>query len=351
MRRVEITALLSPKIKLALKALLDLDSETIDSAWRACRERERGYFVHRLKQAPTGKVREIHTPQPAVYQVQQKILKRVLYSLPVSRAAFGGVPKRSHLDAARVHLQQAGEILQTDVVNAFAETSYARISKCLRKQIKPMLWAFSLNREERKVVVGWLTHLMVINPERGRFPRLPLGTPTSLAVFNIVWTDLDSDILHLCHKLSPDSPVRYTRYVDDLSFSHDQQIHEELLPRLTRALTDYGYELNTSKTRRAPRDEAIIHGLCWNDGQLDLPDASILHLAQRAHRLRALLFGAPTTREWSEAAQLLRELDYLTHEVYGGGLIPNGLMIPDELRALIKSHQHRPARWADELWG
>lgn len=351
MRRVEVTAQLSPKIKQVLKTLLDLDSETLDSAWRSCRERGRGYFVYHLKQAPSGKVRELHTPAPAVYRTQQRILKRVLYNLPVSRSAFGGVPKRSHIAAAKIHLQREGEIVQTDIVNAFPQTTYAQISKTLRKMLKPMLWAFSLNREERKVVVGWLTHMMVVNPEAGRFPRLPLGTPTSLAAFNLVWAELDAAILTLCHQLNPSDSISYTRYVDDLTFSCAPSVHSELIPRLTHLMRENGYELNAQKTRRAPRKEAIVHGLCWRSGQLDLPDQSILHLSSRAHRLRELLFGTPTTTEWNEAASLMRELDYLTQEVYGEGERPRGLYIPDELRALIKSHQRLPARWADELWG
>jgi len=351
MRRVEVTANLSPKILQVLQTLLDLDLTTIEAAWSACRESGRGYFVQRFKQAPTGKIREIHTPRPAVYQVQKQILKRVLYTLPISPSAYGGVPKRSHIGAARSHLLHPGEVIQTDIVDAFGSTTYGEVSKMLRRALKPVLWALALKRDERNLIVGWLTHMMVINPSGGRYPRLPLGTPTSMAAFNLVWAEIDAEIIKICHDLCPSTPIRYTRYVDDLTFSGDTPVSQELLPRLRHLLRGYHYQLNEEKTRRAPRDQAVVHGLCWRDGQLDLPDSSIINLSRRAHRLNELVVGTPTTTEWKQAAQLIQELDFLVHEIYGSGPRPKGLVVHSDVRNRVKIHQHQPARWADELWG
>lgn len=351
MRRVEVTAKFSPTVNQALQILLDLDSITLEAAWSACREPSRGYFVRSVRQAPSGKVREIHTPRPAVYQVQRRILKRVLYALPISANAYGGVPKRSHINAARVHLSQPGELVQTDIVEAFAHTTYGHISKILRRALKPMLWSLALSREERKVVVGWLTHLMVISPAGGRFPRLPLGTPTSMAAFNLAWVEIDAEILKLCHELSPSAPLRYTRYVDDLTFSGDTPLSEELIPRLKFLLKEHNYSINDAKTRRAPRESAVVHGLCWRDGHLEMPSSAVLNLSRRAHRLNELLIGSPTREDWSQASQLIRELDFLVAQLYGDGERPQGLVIHPEIRTRVNAHQHRPARWADELWG
>lgn len=351
MRRIEVTSQLSPKLKQALQTLLDLDQETLEAAWHSCSQKGRGYFTHKIRQAPSGKIREIHIAQPAMHTVQQRILKRVLYSLPISKAAFGGIPKRSHVGAAKTHLQQAGEILQCDIVNAFSTTSYHQVSKALRSRLKSTLVAFSLNAEERRALVGFLVHLMVVSPAGGRFPKLPLGTPTSLAAFNLVWAEIDAEIIKLCHQLSPNDELRYTRYVDDLTFSSNQHIPQELMPRLVYLLKKHGYTLNEEKTRRAHRDQAIIHGLCWRNEQLDLPDQSILNLAKRVHRLQALVTGHPTPQQWQQASQLLKELDFLVQEVYGEESRPQGLVVSSALRQLINTKQHQPARWADELWG
>jgi hypothetical protein len=172
-----------------------------------------------------------------------------------------------------------------------------------------------------------------------------------MAAFNLVWTEIDAGIIQLCHELSPNAPIRYTRYVDDLTFSGDASLHQELLPRLRHLLKTHHYKLNDEKTRRAPREEAIVHGLCWRGDQIDLPDPSVVNLARRAHRLNELLVGTPTTLEWRQAAHLISELDFLVHEIYGEDPRPQGLMIHTEVRDRVKAHQHQPARWADELWG
>ena len=351
MRRIEVTTQLSPKLKIALQTLLDIDQETLEAAWHSCSQIGRGYFVQKIRQAPSGKVRIIHTPQPAMYTVQQRILKRILYSLPISKAAFGGVPRRSHVNAAKVHLKQAGEIIQCDIVDAFGQTSYHQVSNALRIRLKSTLLAFSLNAEERRALVGFLVHLMVVSPNGGRFPKLPLGTPTSLAAFNLVWAAIDAEIIKLCHQINPQYPLRYTRYVDDLTFSSDQSIPNEFMPRLTYLLKETGYKLNEDKNRRSNREQAIIHGLCWRNEKLDLPDRSIINLAKRVHRLQALVLGNPTPQQWQHASQLLNELDFLVQEVYGPDDRPQGLFVSSELRHLINSKQHQPARWADELWG
>lgn len=351
MRRVEVTAKLSPKILQALHTLLDLDINTITAAWSACSEKGRGYFVRRIRQAPSGKVRTLHTPQPSVFQAQRQILRRVLYALPTSPSSYGGVPGRSHISAARVHFAHAGEIIQADILDAFGQSTYGQLAKTLRDALKPTLWALQLKREERHILVGWLTHMMMINPEGGRYPRLPLGTPTSTAAFNILWAPIDAVITKLCHQLSPENPIRYTRYVDDLVFSSSPTMSDELLPRLHHLLEDFGYSINREKTRRGPTETAVIHGLCLRDGQVDLPNEAILRLSQRLHRLNALLSSAPTVQEWTLAAQLIQELDFLVNTVYRDAPCPQGLLVSPELRNLVASRQLQPARWADELWG
>ena len=132
------------------------------------------------------------------------------------------------MDAARLHLSQPGFLLHLDVCRAFPSTTYAFIAQTLRRSLKPMLWVFNLNRVDQKLIVGWLTHMMVISPNGGQFPSLPLGTPTSLATFNHVWTSIDSKIELLCHQLMPDQNVRYSRYVDDLTLSSSTQPVKEV---------------------------------------------------------------------------------------------------------------------------
>jgi len=351
MRRVEVTANLSPRVWDALKVLLDVEPQLLRAAWADCSQRDRGYHLTSFKHPATGKVRALHLPSLPVREVQRRVLTQVLYQLPLSPAAYGGVPKRSYVHASRVHLTQPGVITQMDVQDAFPSTSYGQLSRYLRGALKPQLWVFNLSREERKTLTGWLTHMMVVSPAGGRYPSLPLGTPTSVGAFNALWAPIDAEVTRVARSLCGGS-VRYTRYVDDLVFSAPEALSPDLEGAVMSVLRAHGYELKRSKTRTANRDEAIVHGLVWRHGSLSLPDEAVLKTARRAHRIQGILAGHPTSQDWREAAELLTELEMIGHQIYQGGARPKGLTLPEALSAEIKRHSERPLpRWADELWG
>ena len=352
MRRVEVTSSLSPSLWRILEILLDVEQKLLQEAWRDCREPGRGYFITKITHPVTGKLREIHHPTPQMKRVQQRILTQVLYQLPVSSAAFGGVRGRSYVQAARTHLKQPGYLLQLDLAEAFPSTTFSTISKHLRRALKPHLWVFQCTREERKVIVGWLTHLMVVSAQGGRFPRLPLGTPTSLSAFNVVWGPIDREIKKILKALMPQQSVRYTRYVDDLTFSCDVPLQRDLEASISAMLKGYSYSLNTDKTHAAHRDQAMVHGLCWRDDFLSLPEPKVVNISKKVHRLQGLLHGHPTSQDWEEGALLLEEVEGICAHIYGRGPRPQGLLLDDALVSQIKQRASRPSpQWADELWG
>jgi hypothetical protein len=352
MRRVEVTATLSPRLWSALKSLLDVDEALLRAAWDDCSRPDRGYFTAHTQHPATGKKRELHIPSPQMRLAQRRILSQVLYALPVSPAAYGGVPGRSYVQAANLHLSAPGHLMQLDVADAFPSTTYGMISERLRAALKPHVWVFGLSREERKALVGWLTHMMVVNPEGGRFPRLPLGTPTSVAAFNMVWAEIDAELTVAVSRLLGGRPFRYSRYVDDMTFSADEPLPADLEGVVAGVLSARGYTLNRSKTRAAPREGAVVHGLCWSPEGVTLPNPAVLNMARRAHRVLGIVSGHPTSSDWREAAKLLADLEIIGAQVYQGGARPAGLMLPPDVVAQIKQHADRPTpRWADELWG
>lgn len=353
MRRVEVNSNLSPKLLRVLQTLLDIPQQMLQSAWSDCSRSGRGYFVTKVRQETSGKIREIHHPSPQMKEIQRRILTQILYQLPTSKAAYGGVPGRSYVQAAKLHLSQPGYVLQLDVTNAFQSTTYGAISKYLRTALKTHLWVFQLSRKERMVIVSWLTHLMVVNPLTGaHFPRLPLGTPTSIAIFNVLWGPIDSEIQAELQRLTPNTNIRYTRYVDDITISSDQPLHLDIMAQVRRILSNYQYELNHTKTKSSTRDQAIIHGLCWENHQVSLPEKGILSLSKRVHQLQGLLHGHPTPEQWREAARLHQELERILVQIYGDQPRPQGLIIqPELLEHIQKNNQRTTPRWADELWG
>ena len=351
MRRVEVSSHLSPHLLRILHVLLDVDTALIKAAWKDCSQVGRGYFVSQVTMMQ-GKTRQIHHPTQHMKALQRRILSQILYRLPVSNAAFGGVPGRSYVNAARIHLQQKGSVLQLDVKDAFPSTSYAEINKYLRHALKTQLWPFTLDAQQRKTLVGFLTHMMVVNPKGGRFPSLPLGTPTSLALFNVMWGPIDAEIRNTLQHLMPQQDIRYTRYVDDLTISSDQSLHKDTVAKIAHILHTHSYELNRSKIKSSTREQACIHGLCWRDGHLSLPEQLILTLSKRIHQLQSLSMRHPTPQEWQEAAVVLQEVQQILRTIYTKGVYPQGLQLDPNLVGLIQSNtQQVPARWVEELWG
>ena len=350
MRRVELNADLSPHLWVILEHLLSLDQLYLKAAWKECNRADRGYAQFQTTYS-NGKSRTIHIPSPTIKKVQVHILKHLLYQVSISRHAYGGVPKRSYLDAAQLHLKQPGHLLHLDIHNAFSSTTYVFIAQALRKSLKPMLWVFNLNRADRKVIIGWLTHLLVVSPQGGSFPSLPLGTPTSLATFNHVWAPIDSQIEGLYRRLMPNTEVRYSRYVDDLTFSCDRPLHPDLAPQIEFLLKEWNYTLNPKKQRVSQRDQAIVHGLKWQDGHLIHPPQVLVHLQKKIQHLSSQIQNSPTPQVWHEAQALHRDIQIMSKQIYGDQ-VPQELHISDDFLLQLQAHHPSPSpRWVDELWG
>ena len=346
MRRVELNAFLSADVWEALSLLLDLPPEQLQTAWWELGRPERGYRVYQSEPGLQGRRREIHIPPPQVKLVQRRILDRILYSCPVSSSAYGGVPGRGYLQAAELHLSRPGYTLQLDVKNAFLSTRYAMVAKALRAQLKPLLWAADIPRGDRRVIAGWLTHMVTAQGSQDRFPRLPLGTATSGAAFNMVWAPIDSALRRALQPAR--GPLRYTRYVDDLCFSADEPFPRDAIALAKQVIESFGYQLNQKKSRLAERSQAIIHGLSWREGGLVMVDKQVLAIASRIQEARARLMAGPTPQVRGAIVAELSDIQRFIERVYQGRPRPRGLLIEPEL--LRGAEQSTPS-WVEELWG
>ena len=346
MRRVELNAFLSEEVWDALSLLLDLPPDLLQAAWWELGRPNRGY--RRYQSAPDlqGRRREIHIPPELVKKTQRRILERVLYSGPTSSSAYAGVPKRSYAQAAQLHLAQPGHILQLDIKNAFPSTRYAMIARALRGMLKPVLWSLDLEAQHRREVAGWLTHMLTAQGSNERFLRLPLGTPTSVAAFNLVWASIDSALQGaLCPQ---GGTLRYSRYVDDLCFSSDQPFSRDAIALAGQIVEGFGYQLNPRKSRLSTREEAIIHGLCWRAGALAIADKQVLAIAARIQEARARLHSGPAPNEREGIVEELARLQRFVERIYQGRPRPRGLQIE---ASLLERARPASPRWVEELWG
>jgi RNA-directed DNA polymerase len=91
---------------------------------------------------------------------------------------------------------------------------------------------------------------------------LPQGAPTSPYLANLVFREIDDQIIRMCkhHDLT------YSRYADDLTFSSGQPISQNILAKLDTLLRSGGFKLNPKKIRFAKSGQAMyVTGLVVNE--------------------------------------------------------------------------------------
>jgi RNA-directed DNA polymerase len=73
-----------------------------------------------------------------------------------------------------------------------------------------------------------------------------MGAPTSPIVSNLCSYELDMKLMRFCEL----NQVTYSRYADDLTFSSNENISDELIQSLIQIIRENGFEINYKKLRR-----------------------------------------------------------------------------------------------------
>lgn len=232
----------------------------------------------------SGGTRLISSPKPALRTAQEWVRSRILHGLPVSGAATAFRPGASIVDNATRHVG-AGTVVRIDLKDFFPSIGFDRVLAFFRDlgynpgiaSIFALICTdaprvgLTIDGEVRWVVVG----------ERG----LPQGACTSPDLANLITRRLDSRLTGLALH----GAWTYTRYADDLVFSHaDTNANVVALTRaVSRIAGDEGFTVNDRKTRimRSPNRQ-MVTGLLVNDG---------VRLSRRTRRqIRAFLHRCST---------------------------------------------------------
>lgn len=188
--------------------------------------------------------RLLATPVGLLYTAQVAILDSLLRTVPISAAAHGGVPGRSTLTHARVHLPGARHLLTLDIHRAYPSIRRPVVAGALRRALGGMLREEGLEARLRRDVCDALARITTTAD------GLPTGAPTSTTLFNLAAAPFDE----AAEKLAAErlgARGRYSRYLDDMAFSSAGPLPTELPELVARALKvhDLG-ALNVAKTRR-----------------------------------------------------------------------------------------------------
>jgi hypothetical protein len=214
------------------------------------------YKQHTIPKKSGGK-RVIHAPKPILKFVQTKVLERFLNPLTLPAHVGAYVANKTTRETAQVH---AGKpiLIVIDLKDFFPSTRRSWIRRTLQNE-----FGYSYK------VASLLSDLMTVPMDLGHGTRyvVPQGAPTSGAICNWVANErLDNEVLKVCAKHG----MAYTRYADDLAFSHkdrlDRKLVDVFIDDVSHAIKASGYKINYKKLRvtRSGRQQRLL-GMTINE--------------------------------------------------------------------------------------
>lgn len=212
-----------------------------------------------------GGVRVISSPKKRLRVAQGWLLLSVLDKLPVHDAAMAFRLGRSVVDNAARH-QGKAVVVKVDLKDFFPSISWRRV--------KGLLESFGYNEGVATVMALIATEtprVAVVLDGVRKFAAvgdraLPQGACTSPVVTNLLCRKLDSRLTGAAGTLG----FTYTRYADDLVFSHDDPDAPVgmMLGMIRKIVEDEGYIVNEEKTQvlRAAQRQTVT-GLVVNGAE------------------------------------------------------------------------------------
>jgi retron-type reverse transcriptase len=223
-------------------------------------EPQKYYRAFRIKKK-NGKYREITAPRVFLKTIQRYILDCILAPLDVHPAAIGFRRRLSPRDGAERHVGRKF-LWNIDLKDFFPSITKRGVLELFERVGFPAKGAY------------FLAGLCCLND------RLPQGAPTSPAISNLIFHELDEAI----SKEAEGQSVTYTRYADDLSFSSDKPIPGPFRRAVSRAIGGFGFTINPDKSRlMGPRCRREVTGLTVNE-KVSVPRETRRKLRARFHQ-------------------------------------------------------------------
>lgn len=178
--------------------------------------------------------------------LQSRIKNKVLEKIILPENVHGGVKKKNNISNAKNH-QGKKYVLTTDLQEFFPSVKPFHVHEAFLELGYNKQFAFYMMR-----FVTW----------KG---ELPQGTPTSTHIANIVFLKIDNLLIEFCDK----NNITYTRFVDDLTFS-SQQDFQHLIPQILEIVTISGFRLSRRKTKYEGNQK--ITGIKVFNHKIDAPE-------------------------------------------------------------------------------
>lgn len=194
----------------------------------------------------TGGMRSICAPVQPLKEVQQALGAMLQALFRPSEAAMGFVAGRSVVANARDHLHQSC-VLNLDLENFFPSITKTMVRRALEREL-----ADRISSSEVRTMICSLCTV----PNQSGVEVLPQGAPTSPVVSNIVLKGLDRRLAAFAGAYG----YNYTRYADDITFSHDRPIRRFspfFMEKVRSIIEEYGLKINDRKTKVSVKGERL----------------------------------------------------------------------------------------------
>ena len=178
--------------------------------------------------------------------------------------SFGYTRGKGIADNAKQHCNKK-LVMKIDIENFFNSITHSKITDKLHKLSK-------LNKDLCKEIASFCCINNI----------LPLGLNTSPLISNIVCFDMDAEI----HKYCIENNITYTRYVDDVSVSSDNDIisHKE---RIYKIITNHKFKPNEEKFRITKNGMAhFVTGLSVSDNKPHVPKKMKQMIRQKLYYIK-----------------------------------------------------------------
>jgi RNA-directed DNA polymerase len=227
---------------------VELIVKNIDSYYKEWIEKKIDKKTGDFKKYKDGTVKErvIRPSQKELKIIQTNIKNRFLSPIILPDNVHGGVKKRSNITNAKPHQGKKYQFT-TDLQEFYPNISSQRVYNTF------------LNLKFSPHIAHWLTSLTTWKFE------LPQGTPTSTHIANLVFLETDIQLIKLCNIHN----ITYSRYVDDLTFS-SQQDFRPILNDILNIVTSNNFKLSYRKTQY--KGNQTITGIDVFLNKLDAPD-------------------------------------------------------------------------------
>ena len=220
----------------------------------------------------SGGQRKISAPVKPLKNIQTAI-NILLQSIFVPDGhATGFVLEKSIRDNALIHVGQTC-IFNTDLENFFPSITKLMVRRALHRELGDKL--------QSNEVINIICRICTV-PDSSGIEVLPQGAPTSPVLSNIVLKSLDKDMSKLAERME----CKYSRYADDLTFSHSKSIRK-MSPfwqsRIYNIIAKYGLKVNEKKTKTfVPGIRREVTGVVVND-KINVPRSYIKQLRVLLH--------------------------------------------------------------------